>query len=201
MRTRWLIDFDGCIVNSRVHMVERVNKQFGTGYTKDMMTDSTTFWNDDVLPAHRAFALSESCFDNEKFLQQVQPVPGVIELLQLLLLAKAPVFIITDRPNRHLPWLARYLADRHVVCPIVSSQDDEYDKARTAVRLDVTTVADDIPGKIVSYLAVPSITKLFVYDQPWNKGFLTLDPVERVTNWSTIAARIRTEMPAHDKPS
>lgn len=194
VRTRWLVDFDGCIANSRLRMLDRVNERFGTGYTKEMMTDASSFWKDEMLPPHRSWAWSTGCFDNEKFLDDVPPNPGVIELLQLLLAAKAPVYIVTDRPPRHVPWLARYLAHLHVVCPIVSSEEDEYDKAKTAIRLGITTVADDHPGQIAAYLAVPTISKIFLYQQPWNKNFLVLDPVERVTNWSTVSARIRKEM-------
>lgn len=201
MRTRWLIDFDGCIANSRLHMLDRVNEQFGTGYTKEMMTDASAFWKDEMLPPHRAFAWSESCFDSEKFLKRVPPNKGIIELIQLLLTAQAPVYVITDRPSRHVPWLARYLAERHVVCPIVSTEEDDYDKAVTAVRLNATTVADDMPGQISTYLSVPSITKIFLYEQPWNKTFLVLDPVERVSNWSTVGARIRKEMTPNAEPS
>lgn len=201
MRTRWLIDFDGCIANTRVHMVERVNERFGTGYTKEMMTDAIDFWQHTMLGPHRTWAWSESCFDREDFLSRVQPNNGIIELIQLLLNQKAPVFVVTDRPTRHVPWLARYLADRQVVCPVVSTEEDDYNKLDTALRLNITTVADDNPSQVLQYTATPGINKVFLYDQPWNNAFFTADPVERVSNWATVSARIRKEITPDVAPS
>lgn len=200
MRSRWLIDFDGCIVNSRVHMLSRINTTFGTKYTKEMMTSNTDFWKDTVLAPHRTWAWSDSCFDSEIFLRDVQPNKGIIEMMQLLLNARCPLFVVTDRPRRHISWLARYLAERQVVCPIVSSEDDEFDKTMTAARLSITTVADDAPPQATAYLSLPSITKIFLYDQPWNASFICADSIERVTDWTLLSARIRTEMNA-DAPA
>lgn len=194
MRTRWLFDFDGCIVNSHAILIDRINGMFGTGYHTGMIEKLNTFWRDEVLTPHRRWAWSDSCFDREEFLKRAEPNDGVIEAMQLLLSLGNPVFVVVDRPQYHVPWVARFLARHDVVVPVLNTYDYELERSKVVDAYGITTVVDDDAVQIPAYLAQPTVDRVFFWEQPWNTHYTCQEPIERLSSWGPIITRMKEEL-------
>lgn len=192
--TRWCFDFDGCVIDSHGTLVDKINERNGTGYTRDMMTDLTDFWQHTVLKPHRDWAWGEYCFDRERFIQESTPLPGIVDLIQTLLTYRHPVFIVTDRPARHQPWIARFLAAHDIVVPVVLSEDYDLEKSKLLDDLNISIVAEDSPSQVLAYLANSNAQRVLLYTQPWNRRAPVVEPVERVYSWKDVTHRIMEEI-------
>jgi len=194
MRTRWLIDFDGCIVPTLSTLVERINSEYDTSFTLNNVQDITEFWTTVPEPLVQ-WAWSQRCFDNPTFLDNVEAYPHAIDSIQALLNAQCPVVIVTDRPTRHLPWLRRWFAERNLVLPVVSSESRNENKIAFVSEYQITTVIEDSATHATQYLAEP-IQKLFLFSTPWNRRFSLTPPAERLDSWTDLYSRVKEENPA-----
>lgn len=194
MRTRWLIDFDGCICPTLNTMVELLNTEFGTSFTTEGVADITEFWKSVPEPLMH-WAWSDKCFDSPAFLDRMRPFPGSLETIQSLLDLECPVVIVTDRPRRHLPWVRNWFARHNLVLPIVSSESRNDNKVAFVGEYQITTVVEDSAAHAAHYLT-ESIQKLFLFTTSWNKRVVLVPPAERLDSWTDLHARIKEE---HDR--
>lgn len=191
MRTRWLIDFDGCIVPTLTTLIDRINNEFKTTFTLEGVTDITEYWKT-VPEPFVTWAWSPKCFDNEKFLRSVNAYPHAVETIQLLLDTQCPVVIVTDRPARHLPWVREWFAERNLILPVVSSETRNDNKMAFVNEYKITTVIEDSPTHAAQYINEP-IQKLFMFTTPWNKRATVPYGGERLELWADLYNRIKEE--------
>jgi hypothetical protein len=191
MRTRWLIDFDECIVPTLTTMVSRLNAEFGTTYSGETLLDLTEFWKSVPEPFVN-WMWSPRCFNTPSFLDDLTPHEWSIETIQALLDLRCPVVIATDRPIKHLPWVRKWLAERNVVVPVVSSESRGDSKTPFIEEFKITTVIEDYPVQAAQFLTEP-IQKLFVYTSPWNRRVSLTAPAERLDSWADLYERIKEE--------
>lgn len=194
MRTRWLIDFDGCVIPTLSTLVERINSEYETSFTLNNVQDITEFWTTVPEPLVQ-WAWSARCFDNPTFLDRVEAYPHAIESIQALLNAECPVVIVTDRPVRHLPWIRKWFAERNLVLPIVSSEARNDNKTAYVAEYQITTVIEDSASHAAQYLTEP-IQKLFLFSTPWNRRVSLTPPAERLDSWTDLYSRVKEENPA-----
>lgn len=194
MRTRWLIDFDGCVIPTLSTLVERINSEYETSFTLNNVQDITEFWTTVPEPLVQ-WAWSARCFDNPTFLDRVEAYPHAIESIQALLNAECPVVIVTDRPVRHLPWIRKWFAERNLVLPIVSSEARNDNKTAYVTEYQITTVIEDSASHAAQYLTEP-IQKLFLFSTPWNRRVSLTPPAERLDSWTDLYSRVKEENPA-----
>lgn len=191
MRTRWLIDFDGCIVPTLVTLIDRVNSEFGTSFSLDKVTDLQEFWKSIPEP-YVQWAWSTKCFDNNNFLKKLMPYPMVLETIQLLLDTECPVVVVTDRPQQHVAWIRSWLYERGLIVPVVSSESRNENKTIFISEYSITTVVEDSFTQAIQFAAEP-IQKLFLFSMPWNRRVSLTSPVERLDSWVDLYSRIKEE--------
>lgn len=191
MRTRWLIDFDGCIIPTLTTLVERINQEYKTSFTLDNVTDITEFWKTVPEPFVQ-WVWSPKCFDTPEFLERIQAYPSAIETIQALLDMQCPVVVVTDRPSRHLPWVRSWFAERNLILPIVSSESRNDNKTAFVSEYHITTVIEDSQTHASQYLNEP-IQKLFLFTTPWNRRASVSYPAERLEAWTDLYDRIKEE--------
>lgn len=191
MRTRWLIDFDGCLVPTLVTLVSRINKEFDTSFSLDNVLDIQEFWKS-VPEPYVHWAWSEKCFDNESFLRTMEAYPMAVETIRLLLELRCPVVVVTDRPARHVPWIREWLFRRKLMLPVVSSETRNENKTFFVSEYQITTVVEDSPTHASQFIAEP-IQKLFLFSTSWNKKVSVNPPSERLESWSDLYNRIKEE--------
>lgn len=192
MRTRWIIDFDGCVVPTLKTLIEDIGVEFGINTNFDLINDITDFWKT-IPPPIIKWAWSDKVFDNRQFLDKMKPHPYVIETIHELLDMQCPVVIVTDRPRRHIAWVKEWLARYDIYVPVVSSEDRNENKVAYVSEYEITTVVEDNAATSVAYLAEASVKKLFLFTVPWNKSVYLQVPAERLDSWGDLLDRIITE--------
>lgn len=195
MRTRWIIDFDGCIVPTLKTLVEEINTEFGTNYNTDVISNVTDFWK--TVPLHVIkWAWSDEVFDTQQFLRKLKPYPHFVDVVHELLGIQCPVIIVTDRPERHVPWIKDWLAEYDIYVPVVSSEEKSENKVAFVADYQITTVVEDNANVSVAYLSETSVQKLFFFTTPWNKSVMIQHPAERLDSWGDLLDRIQEEKEA-----
>lgn len=192
MRTRWLIDFDGCLCSTMNGLLTGLNERFATTYTLAQVTDVAEFWTSVPEPFVK-WVWGPGCFDQPAFLDRMEPNPGAIDAIHALLATDCPVLVVTDRPAAHLPWVAAWLARHDVIVPVVSSADHDNDKSRLVEEYEISIVVEDSPLHASQFLQLARLQKLFLYTMPWNAALATVPPVERLSAWPHLTARIHEE--------
>lgn len=192
MRTRWLIDFDGCISNTMKGLLNGLNDRFKMSYSIEQVTDVAEFWTSIPEPFVK-WVWGPGCFDQPGFLDRMEPNPGAIDAVHALLDTECPVVIVTDRPQNHLPWISAWLARHDIIVPVVSSADHDNDKTKFVDEFDITIVVEDSPLHVSQYLSQHRLQKIFLYTAPWNAHLTTVSPVERLPAWAALTARIQEE--------
>lgn len=192
MRTRWLIDFDGCVTSTLAGLLNGINQRFGRDYSLLDVTDPNTFWTELPEPFVK-WVWSDQCFDRPAFLEDLPPNPGAVDALHALLATECPVVIVTDRPVRHVPWIRQWFVQYDLILPVVSSETRSEDKSVFIDEYRITTVIEDSPTHAALYLQHPGVQKLFLYDAPYNWRITPTHPAERLRGWEDLTTRIQEE--------
>jgi uncharacterized HAD superfamily protein len=191
VRTRWLIDFDGCVVPTLPTIFDKLNQEFDTSFILDNVSDMTEFWGTVPEPLVK-WAWSSKCFDSPKFLETIRPHTHSVETIQALLDMECPVVIVTDRPQRHLVWVREWFSKHNLILPVVSSETRNDNKVAFVSEYQITTVIEDSQGQAAKYLNEP-IQKLFLFSTPWNRRASISYPAERMETWTELYERIKEE--------
>ena len=163
MTRRWMLDFDGVIVDLQGALVRSCNERFQTSYTVEDVTD-WKWWS--RQPKHFADYVWKECFHSRDwFLENVTDHIGVGAAIDWLHVRGDHTAIVTARPQKHRPMLEQWLEDWGIYAELHIVGSDP--KIAYCHKLNLDTVVEDGAHNLRPMNADKQT--LFLVDRPWNR--------------------------------
>lgn len=182
-----MLDFDGVLADLQGAMVEAANDKFDLRLTTDMITD-WHWWR--TQPRNiGSFVWGDSCFQNGKWTEFLNPYPQVPEAIALLKERGIDPVIVSDRPRKHRDWIEAW-AKRWGVWPLtIIATNHEFTKAAHCRMQDLVVAIEDNASN-ARQIADETKTDSYLVRRPWNAREIVPKNVGTADSlWAVIEGR------------
>lgn len=173
-------------------MLDQCNKEFGTTYTKNDLTEWLT---ENILPADVAkYMWGPECWMNEDVQANAAPVEGALEGIQQLLANDHHLMIVSDRPASLFEvtrdWLDRNgLADIRLLFTrhkhSQNQSNEHMTKLQAAYLYKLRMMIDDSPHHPLQFAEKDYVDRVYLLDMPYNQKTAG-EKIVRVSSWREI---------------
>jgi uncharacterized HAD superfamily protein len=180
------IDFDDVVADSSTAIIEIHNKTHATSFKKDDFRDY--LW-ENIWGGTREDRIKEI----DKFLtadqsRTISPIAGSFRAIEELKMKGHELYIITGRGDKHIEqtelWIRNNFPNVFDGIYYTNSQM----KSETCKNNGVKVLIDDNPE--VALECAKDGIRVFIFDQPWNRGCSFPANVERVVSWDEMVGKL-----------